>query len=70
MPSTEIASVYLVDFSEKGKLVKAEESFLLQAEQLRSPMGGNVAAFTVADSMKKFQQEISGVAVNWKDLIQ
>jgi copper chaperone NosL len=70
VPSTEIASVYLVDFSEKGKLVKAEESFLLQAEQLRSPMGGNVAAFTIADSMKKFQQEISGVPVNWKDLIQ
>lgn len=70
VPSTEIASVYLVDFSEKGKLVKAEESFLLQAEQLRSPMGGNVAAFTVADSMKKFQQEIRGVSVNWKDLIQ
>ncbi len=70
VPSTEIASVYLVDFAEKGKLVKAEESFLLQAEQLRSPMGGNVAAFTVADSMKKFQQEIRGVSVNWKDLIQ
>jgi copper chaperone NosL len=70
VPSTEIASVYLVDFAEKGKLVKAEESFLLQAEQLRSPMGGNVAAFTVADSMKKFQQDISGVPVNWKDLIQ
>lgn len=70
VPSTEIASVYLVDFSKKGKLVKAEESFLLKAEQLRSPMGGNVAAFTVADSMKKFQQQISGAAVNWKDLIQ
>lgn len=68
--STEIASIYLVDFSEKGKLVKAEESFLLQAEQLRSPMGGNVAAFTIVDSMKKFQQEISGVPVIWKDLIQ
>jgi copper chaperone NosL len=70
VPSTGIASVYLVDFAEKGKLVKAEESFLLQAEQLRSPMGGNVAAFTVADSMKKFQQQISGAAVNWQDLIQ
>jgi copper chaperone NosL len=70
VPSSEIASIYLVDFAEKGKLVKAEESFLLQAEQLRSPMGGNVAAFAIADSMKKFQQELSGVPVNWKDLIQ
>jgi copper chaperone NosL len=70
VPSTEIASVYLVDFAEKGKLVKAEESFLLQAEQLRSPMGGNVAAFTIADSMKKFQQELSGMPVNWTELIQ
>ncbi|NCU03031.1 MAG: hypothetical protein GXC73_03510, partial [Chitinophagaceae bacterium] len=68
--AADIASVYFVDYTQKGTLVKAEESFLLSGEALRSPMGGNVAAFAVEDSMKKFQQEVNGITVSWNQLIQ
>lgn len=66
----DIAGIYLVDYSQQGTLVKAEESFLLKGDALRSPMGGNVAAFAVADSMKKFQKEIDASSVSWSDLVQ
>ena len=67
---TDVAGIYLVDYSQQGVLVNAEESFLLKGDALRSPMGGNVAAFAVVDSMKKFQKEIEASSVSWNDLSQ
>jgi copper chaperone NosL len=66
----QVASVYLVDFSQKEKLIKAEESFLLRSEELRSPMGGNVAAFAAEDSMTKFNKELNGSVIKWNEVIQ
>jgi copper chaperone NosL len=66
----QVASIYLVDFSQKGMLIKAEESFLLRSEALRTPMGGNVAAFAVEDSMIKFNKEINGAVIKWSEVIQ
>lgn len=67
---TAIADIYLIDYSQQGQFVKATESFLFQSDALRSPMGGNVAAFKVEDSLLKFKQELNGNAVSWNELIQ
>ena len=67
---TAIADIYLIDYSQQGQFVKATESFLFQSDALRSPMGGNVAAFTAEDSLLKFKQELNGAAVSWNELIQ
>ncbi|MEQ1797805.1 MAG: nitrous oxide reductase accessory protein NosL [Lacibacter sp.] len=69
LTKSQVASVYLVDYSQKGKLIKAEESFLLRSEELRSPMGGNVAAFAAEDSMTKFNKELNGSAIKWNEVI-
>ena len=66
----QIASVYLIDFSQNGVLVKAEESYLFQSEELRSPMSGNIAAFAKEESRNKFKQELSGTTVQWGELIK
>ncbi|MBY0478697.1 MAG: nitrous oxide reductase accessory protein NosL [Chitinophagaceae bacterium] len=63
-----IAAVYLADFSQKGKLVKAEESFLLKSADLKSPMGGNIAAFASEDSMNSFKQSFHATVVKWKEI--
>lgn len=70
LTTEKVAAVYLVDFSQKGKLIKAGESFLLQSEALRSPMGGNTAAFAVEDSMTKFRKELNGTVIKWNELIK
>ena len=70
LQQTQIADIYLVDYSQQGQLVKATESFLFQSDALRSPMGGNVAAFTAEDSLLKFKEELNGAAVSWNELIQ
>lgn len=66
----EVVAVYLTDFSQKGMLIKAETSYLMYSESLRSPMGGNVAAFAVQDSLKKFQQQYNGTIVQWNNIIK
>jgi copper chaperone NosL len=66
----EIAAVYLADFSKQGSLIKAGDCFLFASEELKSPMGGNVAAFTAEDSMKKYRQQMNGIILNWNQIIQ
>ena len=48
----EIKNTYLVNYSEPHQLIVAEKSFLLSSEKLRTPMGGNIAAFDNRDSLK------------------
>jgi hypothetical protein len=31
-------------------------------------MGGNLAAFTEADSLKKIQEQFAGKIINWKEI--
>lgn len=66
----EISRIYFTDYSKKDQLVKSDNSFLLQSDMLRSPMGGNVAVFASEDSLKKFQQQLNGTAVQWNDLLK
>ena len=61
---------YLANYSGSHQLINVNKSFLLQADELRSPMGGNIAAFDNSDSLKIIEQRFSGKAVNWSDLIK
>ena len=60
--------IYLTDFCDSHRLLNAKTTLLLQSESLRSPMGGNIAAFDNADSLKNRQQYYGGNRVSWNDL--
>ncbi|MDP4213707.1 MAG: nitrous oxide reductase accessory protein NosL [Bacteroidota bacterium] len=64
----DMASIYFVDFSGSHQFIKSGESFLLAAETLHSPMGGNMAAFESQDSAKIYQQKFQGQLSTWADL--
>lgn len=64
----EIADVYFTDFTGSHALVKASEAFLLQSELFESPMKGNLAAFSVEDSMKKMETRYTAARVSWDQL--
>jgi len=64
LQTNDIAGMYLVDYA-TTHFVKAEESFLLMSDQLRSPMSSNTAAFTSNDSLKKFGQQLPGTSTTW-----
>ena len=70
LEKSEIAGVYLVDFSGSHALVQAENSLLLKSDALRSPMGGNIAAFANADSLKDMIRQFNGIETNWQSIFQ
>ncbi len=64
--SPDIKEIYLVDFANQGNLIPTGESLLLKSEELRSPMGANIAAFRQKDSLEKYKQLFSGELINWE----
>jgi len=67
--SEDIAGSWLVDFSIPEKLIPAKESHLFFSEQLKSPMGSNIAAFENAQEMTKIQENYSGTEMKWDDYL-
>jgi copper chaperone NosL len=66
--SKEIRDIYFTDFCGDHALMNVNGSLLLQSADLRSPMGGNVAAFTNKDSLSIVQKRFPGGLVQWSDI--
>jgi copper chaperone NosL len=67
-PADNILQQLVVDFDSPGKLTDATSAFFIQSEQVRSPMGSQIAAFAERGSMQKFNQEWSGAMLKWEEL--
>ncbi len=70
LASVSIKEIYLTDFCGSHQLINVNKSYLLKSDNLRSPMGGNIAAFDNRDSLVKIQQHYNGSPVNWNELIK
>ncbi len=68
LPGTEIKDIYVSNFSMDHQLLNIKEALLLSSEEIRGPMGGNIAAFNHADSFNKIREFYKGIAVNWGDV--
>lgn len=64
----QVADVYLTDYAGDHKLINAKDAMMLKAEDLRSPMGGNTAAFSNQDSLNTVMKKYSGNSLNWSEL--
>jgi copper chaperone NosL len=62
-----IAAIYINDYSQPGKLIPKESVLLLFSKQLRTPMGGNVAAFEYKDSLSLVLAESEGKQITWDE---
>ncbi|UEG50137.1 nitrous oxide reductase accessory protein NosL [Ferruginibacter lapsinanis] len=63
-----IKDIFFTNFCGDHSLISQKRSSLLETEQLRSPMGGNIAAFDNTDSLKMIQQHFGGDVVTWNEL--
>lgn len=64
-----IASSWLVDFDGNGKLINANDAFLLKHESLRSPMNSSIAAFGNIENLRKTNLNQSGTELKWDDYL-
>lgn len=60
------------DYTQEGTLIDLRSAHLLKAGDLRSPMGGNIAAFNSADQRDQVEKEkqVAGEKLNWSTLKQ
>jgi len=65
-----IAEYYVTDFTGKNELVKKENLTFLKSENLKSPMGGNIASFSNNDSLKLYNSKLGGEIVSWETIIK
>lgn len=63
----QVHSLWIVDFSNPEQLIKAESSFLLHNDELKSPMGSNIAAFGTEEKANELHAEHSGKILTWKE---
>jgi copper chaperone NosL len=66
--STEIKNIYITNYFGNHQLMNVNTALLLKADELRSPMGGNVAAFDNKDSQQAVQKRFPGKAMLWNEL--
>jgi copper chaperone NosL len=67
--SNEIAKIYLSDYSTKGKWIEANKSFLIHSPELKSPMGGNYAAFDSEKQREEFNNQFNGEKISWDQIM-
>ena len=64
----DIAGIYFVDFNKPHQLINATEAHFLQSPSLRSPMNGNIAAFSNEDSLTKALPKFYGNKITWEEM--
>ena len=68
LDAKKIKEIYLTNFTGAHELKKANEMFLLKSDELRSPMSGNIAAFSSKDSLNKVKIIYKGREISWGDI--
>ena len=67
-PKEEKGQVWFADFAKSGNFVPSDKALLLQSENLKSPMGGNTAAFSTAEDQNRFLDQFKGKKLTWQDI--
>ncbi|HRP32113.1 MAG TPA: nitrous oxide reductase accessory protein NosL [Agriterribacter sp.] len=65
-----VKTYYVANFNRPGEWLEAEHAVLLKSDQLKSPMGGNIAAFTDEAAQKSAMENFPGILQSWKDITQ
>lgn len=63
-----IKHYYVGDYSKENELIDAGSAFFVESEELRSPMNGNVAAFSSKEAADASARKLQANTITWKDL--
>ncbi|MEY3397970.1 MAG: hypothetical protein RL220_564 [Bacteroidota bacterium] len=69
-PRENVQHVFLSNYLPQHGFLKAEECFLLESDELQSPMNSNIAAFATEDEMRTVMHEKGGRSIKWINLLK
>ena len=61
---------YVHDYMRENFLISVNTSYFVASNELKSPMGGNIAAFSTKEQADEFAKPIMTSVKNWNDLLQ
>ncbi len=64
------SALYIADFCKPDVFLDVQQAKLMHSDSLRSPMRGNIAAFSSADSLRTYQARYNGKEVLWTSLVK
>ena len=62
------ASFFIADFLGDNHLISAETAVYITGENVKSPMGGNIAAFSNKESPTKYAADFMAEFTTWNDI--
>jgi len=67
---SQVRACFFTDFSNSHSLIKAGQVIFLKSDALKSPMGGNIAAFNNAGDLNAVMKQYSGTVLHWNELLK
>ncbi len=69
MAESQLAHMLIIDFNSPETLIDLKQSYYLKAEEIKSPMASNIAAFADAEIRNQYlQQWVGSEALNWTEV--
>jgi copper chaperone NosL len=68
--SGEIHSLWVTDFAHPSTLIRAEDALYLHGENIRSPMGMNLAAFADRAGLDAVRERTGGEVLGWDEVLE
>jgi copper chaperone NosL len=69
-PEMKVKSYYVHDYTRENELILAEKAFFISGGTIKSPMHGNVAAFSNKSQSKAFEAESKGTEIEWRSILE
>lgn len=66
----QIKAYYVHDFTKDNELIRAEKAFFISGGTVKSPMHGNMAAFSNKSQAKAFEAELKAKEIEWTTIIE
>lgn len=66
--SLDIHSIWVIDFNDPGKFIKARDARYVHSDLLKSPMGLNFSAFSNMETAQNVENVFPGEIIKWNDV--
>lgn len=65
-----VKSYYVHDYTKENELIPAEKAFFISGGTIKSPMHGNIAAFSTESQSQAFGAESKGTEIQWASILE
>jgi len=69
LQEAEILQKLFINFQKQNNFIDVNKAFLLVSPELKTPMGGNAAAFVSQQEAEKMKNTAVGEVMNWNDVL-